>query len=91
MFKNSVNEIIAQNSCKEKIDELMPFFAWQCLTIQFKCRDLDIVVKDELQMEILLKFLIMEINTFDGNRNSLDFLKHSGLIRKHFNSRLLMN
>lgn len=91
MFKNSINEIIAQQDEPKKIDELMPFYAWECLTIQFKRRDLDIVIKDELQMEILLKFLIMETNSFDSNKDSLEFLKHAGFIRKHLNSRLLMN
>ena len=91
MFKNSINEIIAQSDDIKNIDSLMPFYAWECLTIQFKRRDLDIVVKDEQQMEILLKFLIMETNSFDSNRNSLDFLKHTGFIRKHLKSRLLMN
>lgn len=69
----------------------MPFYAWECLTIQFKRRDLDIVIRDELQMEILIKFLITETNGFDGNRNSLDFLKHGGFIKKNLNAHLLMN
>jgi len=44
------------------------------------------VVEDELQMEILLKFLIQITNTFDGNRNSLDFLKQYGIIYKNLTS-----
>lgn len=70
-FRNSINEILAQHDCPKEIDDLMPFYSWECLTIQFKRRDLDIVVKDEIQMEILLKFLIAETNSFDSNRNSL--------------------
>ena len=42
-------------------------------------------------MEILLKFLISETNTFDGNRNSLDFLKDGGFIDSTLTSRQLMN
>ena len=42
-------------------------------------------------MEILLKFLISETNTFDGNRNSLNFLKDSGFIYENLTSRQHMN
>ena len=42
-------------------------------------------------MEIILKFLIREINSFDSNRNSFNFLKDSGFINKNLNAELLMN
>ena len=75
MQRQAINEIIATKGNKEECERLLPFHIWECLTIQFGCRDLDIVVKDEVQMELLLKFLIQETNTFDGNKNSLNFLK----------------
>ena len=42
-------------------------------------------------MEILIKFLIREINSFDSNRNSFTFLQNAGFINKDLNSKLLMN
>ena len=33
MFRNSINEIMAKTCCEKSIDKLMPFYAWQCLTI----------------------------------------------------------
>ena len=81
--ENSNSQMPTEPLVDNNIDEI-PFFAWECITIQFKCRYLDIVVKDELQMEILLKFLIMETNTFDSNRDSINFLKDVGIIGKTF-------
>lgn len=42
-------------------------------------------------MEILIKFLIRETNSFDSNKNSFDFLLNAGFINKNLNSKLLMN
>lgn len=49
------------------------------------------MVQDELQMEILLKFLIMETNTFDSNKDSLNFLKRYGFISKKLTPLILVN
>lgn len=58
MQRQAINEIIANSKSAQQAEKLLPYLCWECITIQFKCRDIDIVVKDELQMEILLKFLI---------------------------------
>ena len=42
-------------------------------------------------MEIFIKFLIREINTFDSNKNSFNFLHDAGFINRNLNSKLLMN
>ena len=39
-------------------EDKIPFYAWECITIQFKNRDLDLVIKKEKNMNYLLKFLI---------------------------------
>ena len=48
----------------------LPFQSWQCLTLQLKHRDIDLVVRDPNMMELLLKFLIYQLKTIDGSRNS---------------------
>ena len=48
----------------------LPFQSWQCLTLQLKHRDIDLVVRDPNMMELLLKFLIYQLKTQDGARNS---------------------
>ena len=49
-----------KNSTKDKdIGKNLPLFNWECITIQLQRRDLDLVVKNELDMEILIKYLIV--------------------------------
>jgi len=50
---------------RENLDKL-PFFAWNCITIKLNNRDVDLVIKDENQMVIFIKFLIFKMRTLDG-------------------------
>lgn len=54
---------------KNELDK-MPFYSWNCLTLSLKHRDVDLVIKDEKDMEYILKFLIMKLKTVDGMRGS---------------------
>ena len=58
----------------------MPFYAWQCITLQLKGRMIDLVIKNEKSMSLFLRFLIMATNTLDGVANSAQ-----GLINYLFN------
>ena len=51
-----------------------PFFAWQCITLLFETRTLDLVIKKEADMDRLLRFLIQAIRTADGTARTADFL-----------------
>ena len=49
----------------------MPFFAWECITLQIKDRpDLYLVIRNEKNMSQLIKLLIYELKTINGERNS---------------------
>jgi hypothetical protein len=48
----------------------LPFKSWNCITIQLAHRDVDLVIKNEMEMEIFLKFLIHNLKTVDGNKNT---------------------
>ena len=52
-----------------KLDSL-PFFNWECISIEIKNRKIDLVVRDTHQMNLLLKFLIYHLETIDGKRYS---------------------
>lgn len=52
----------------------MPFYAWQCITLQLKGRMIDLVIKNEKSMNLFLRYLIMATNTMDGVKNSAQFL-----------------
>lgn len=48
----------------------IPLYAWQCITLQLKHREVDLVITDQNDMDIFLKLLIESMNTVDGNKNS---------------------
>ena len=47
-----------------------PFYSWECLTISLKNRDVDLVIKNQEEMNRLVKYLLYRINSVDGNKNS---------------------
>ena len=57
-----------------KEDELkrndLPFYYWQCLTLQLVNRDVYLVIKNEHQMALLLKLLVHLLKTVNGNTGS---------------------
>jgi hypothetical protein len=50
--------------------DLVPFNSWDCITLQLKHRDVDLVIRSGTQMNMFLKFLIYSLETFDGKRGS---------------------
>lgn len=48
----------------------LPFYSWQCITIMTEARDLNLVIKNETDMKFLLEFLIVSLQTVDGQRGS---------------------
>ena len=49
----------------------VPFYSWECLTLQLEHRDVDLVIRNEKDMEDFLIILIDGIKTVDGSRGSL--------------------
>jgi len=58
------------NSLDSDSIKKLPFYCWNCITLVMKHRYVDLVIKNEDDMNILLKFLIYTLKTADGNRNS---------------------
>lgn len=48
----------------------LPFYCWKCITLQTAKRDIDLVIEDDLQMFIFIKFLIYIMQTIDGKKNT---------------------
>jgi len=55
---------------EEEIKKGLPFYSWNCITLKLGRRDVDLVIKDEFQMEMFLKFLVYSLRTVNGVRNS---------------------
>ena len=60
---------------KMLIDEKMPFYSWQCLTLQLKHREVDLVIPDDQDMNDLLEILIDSMDTVNGIKDSAKIIK----------------
>ena len=58
------------------------FYSWCCITLRLKRRDVDLVIKDEKQLSIFLKFLIYSLKTTDGIKNTASNLLHKMTTKK---------
>lgn len=55
----------------------LPFYCWECITILTNRLDLNLVIKDEEDMTMLLEFLTIKLKSIDGKRDSaLPYLFH---------------
>lgn len=59
-----------------------PFFAWQCLTLEFETRTVDLVIKDDRQMDILIRFLVQSLDTIDGRRGTSNWYLEASIINE---------
>lgn len=64
MLRKHINSLDSESLKK------LPFYSWNCITLQLKRRDIDLVIKDDASMELFLKFLIYQLKTMDGSRGS---------------------
>ena len=55
-FRKQLN-LVDMSHHLESIKKQIPFYSWECLTIQCKDRDVDLVIRNEVDMQALLKFL----------------------------------
>lgn len=59
----------------------LPFYNWQCLTLQTKTRDIDLVIDSEQHLKIMIEFLLYELNTADSLRDTANIVS-DGLINE---------
>ena len=50
--------------------ECVPFYSWQCISLQLDHRHVDLVIRNEEDMNKFLKFIIFEMQTLNGTRGS---------------------
>ena len=48
----------------------IPFNSWNCLTLQMVHRDVDLVIKNEKHMKMIIQCLVHNMKTLDGQRGS---------------------
>ena len=71
-MRKYLNQIHPEEYLKKSKD--IPFYAWQCITLQLQSEDIDLIIKKPRNMMKLVRFLIYSMNTVDGNRGSADML-----------------
>lgn len=69
--------LLRKHICSKPPDDFknLPFFSWECLSIVLKDRLVDLVIKNQEHMNMLLKLLIHNLNTINGELNSAKDLK----------------
>jgi hypothetical protein len=67
---------------RKKINQLsalelkdLPFYIWQCVTLNIKGKELNLVIKDQQVMDWFLMLLIQKIDTIDGIKGSANKLR----------------
>ena len=72
----------------------IPFYSWECITLQLGHRDVYFVIKNQERMTQFIKLLIYSLKSIDGSRNSwdgvVDVLKRQGMPEKKV-THLVMN
>ena len=44
--------------------------SWSCITLQLPHRDIDLIIQNDYQMKLFLKFLVFSLRTINGTRDS---------------------
>ena len=58
------------NAMSRKELKNLQFYSWECITLEKGVRNINLVIKDQMQMDLFLKFLIYRLETVDGNVGS---------------------
>ena len=63
----------AENKKKRDLD--LPFYAWECITLLTDEREYDLVINSGEDMHIFIQFLILKLQTYNGQTNSVNHLR----------------
>jgi hypothetical protein len=85
MLRKHINSIPKENSKTGHV----PFYSWQCVTIEMEHKEMDLIIKDEFEMDVLLGVITYHMNTCNNERNSAiafvkkaDYCERIGLVRE---------
>ena len=74
MLRKHMNSIPRENSKTGHV----PFYSWECVTIQMENKEMDLVIKDEFEMDLLLGVISYHMETYNNDRYSArEFVKHA--------------
>jgi hypothetical protein len=72
MARKHINSTELKYDPMGKLLTKLPFYTWECLSLQTKDRKrtIDLIIPQEHHMMIVLHFLILQMKTVDGVKNS---------------------
>lgn len=53
----------------------LPYYAWECITLQMSNREIDLVIKNERDMDEFIMIIVKHMNTLDGHKDSAEPFK----------------
>jgi hypothetical protein len=71
--------------------KVLPFFAWECITLYTDMNTIDLVIRDQQGMDMLLKLLLVHMNSYDGQRDTATKIKKVLLDQEIERSRYLLD
>lgn len=63
-----------EENFKNIINGRAAFYAWQCITIQLKDREFDLVIPLDSDMDALIEVLTHAMDTVNGIKNSAKYI-----------------
>ena len=72
MLRKHINTIPMTKYIKDQV----PFYSWECLTIQLSDRDIDLVIPNTKQLFDLMTLLVYQLKTLDGTKGSAVKMLH---------------
>ena len=58
------------NSLHDDLIDKLPFYSWQCISLTLKTREVDLVFKNQRQMNKFVKYIIYKMHTIDGKKDT---------------------
>ena len=62
------------NSISGKELDKLPFYCWECVSLEGKLRNVDLIIQEQDKMDMFLKFLIYQLKTYNGVTGSSEAL-----------------
>ena len=75
-------EVLKYDKQAPGVKTSFPFFSWQCLSLCFETRTVDLVIKDPDQMDRLIKYLVQALDAVDGRANTGSFFTEAAVINE---------
>lgn len=64
-----------QMDTQKFVNGMVPFYAWECVTLCLEQREVDLVIQNDRDMDDLIKLIVRGMKTVDGNKDSIQVVQ----------------